>query len=633
VTVHLEKLFDGPVVSFGVPVPPGKVVDPGKILVSLAGQPIAISTKVILWDGDAAGAPTRPLSILVQFPSTALPGASADVDIVWSGGTAGSAGEVASYASASAPSPEVVRTAERTIVSQGGTNQIVETSTGSTTLFTGREPMVLATFPPGYLARTGILGAQVTNAEAAQPEFAGLTYLSENLSAFALSAMYAETYAVDAYKDPKDAYAGAVVDAEQAYEGWLYDRCATFLTAHLHDGDTRFLRHALRSCSYYGSKVNLEGPNAGIWSGKAQPDAKYSHLRGLYAYYALTGDETALAAGKAIADMWYADPLFVVPYRQGHTRGPDKLWTERLLGTSLEGLYYGARLTGDAKYLRAFSEMFETAYRHITGDAAALGEINPGYRFPPQNCFVHSGLQHEGDGEGNPWCSGWMAELVIDPLLRYQQQTGDDRVDEVFVRLARFLRDVGSSYFQKDPLKDSFLAPSACYDPSAGDAARRLVPLYGAGIAEGGARSTFGEWDDFEHCADATALTAAAIRGLKRQGRYEQGGPIGPFASEGESFLQMHHEFSACAKTTFHDWTRPKRDPKNWTSAELAAGLGNPAKFIHDNKIGFPSHASTPLRKLSWWFNTSMLQFGLFREAGVPVGELHPGAVQKAGCP
>jgi hypothetical protein len=32
-----------------------------------------------------------------------------------------------------------------------------------------------------------------------------------------------------------------------------------------------------------------------------------------------------------MAAMWLNDATFVTPYRQGHLRGSDKLWTERLL--------------------------------------------------------------------------------------------------------------------------------------------------------------------------------------------------------------------------------------------------------------------------------------------------------------
>jgi hypothetical protein len=515
-----------------------------------------------------------------------------------------------------------VDTTVRTITSSSGVNTLVEAPHVQKTLFIAREPYVLATFPDGYLAGTGILGQQVTAAEAHQPPFAGLSFLSDAVSAFGLSSMYAEGYALN--PDPD-----SVVDPVANFEGWLYDRCATYLAAYVHTNDARFLREAYRTCWYYASKINLTGSDAGIFSGKPDPDPKYSHLRGLYAYYALTGDELASQAGTAIAEMWYADPSFVVPYRAGHTRGPDKLWTERLLGTSFEGLYYGHRLTGDPKYLFAFGELFETAYRHITGDAATLAEINPGIpvSFPPQNCFIHTAEQHAEGNAAAPWCSSWMSELIIDALLRYEEQTGDARPGEVFVRLARFLRDVGSSYFRGNPLDDYFLQPSIPYDPTDIENPRLLVPLYGSGLGPDLVRRNYGDYNDFEHCTDATALTAAALRALKAQGGYDQN-PIGPFASEGASFLQLHHEFAACAAATFAYQTRTRRDPRVWSSADLAPGLADPPTFIRDNKIGYPVHNIAPQRKLSWWFNMSMLQFGLLTEAGITVPALMPGFIQ-----
>jgi hypothetical protein len=305
----------------------------------------------------------------------------------------------------------------------------------------------------------------------------------------------------------------------------------------------------------------------------------------------------------------------------------------------MEGLFYGFRLTGEKRYLTAFREVLETAYRHITtSNQAELVAINLDPNtppFPPQNCFIHTALQHDEGNANEPWCSAWMSELLIDSLLGYQAQTGDARVDEIFVRLARFLRDVGSSYFQGDPLPDTFLRPSVCYDPTRGVDTRMLIPLYGAGLFPNGSRGNYGQYEDTEHCADATALTAAALRALVRQGKFDTGGPIGPFASEGASFLQLHHELSFCATNTFANWTRLRRDPAAWTSSALAAGAANPAAFITANRIGFPTRPSTPQRKLSWWFNTSMLQFGLLRDAGLAVSELRPGAVQPAGvsCP
>jgi hypothetical protein len=630
VRVHLQRTFAAPkVISFGLPVPPGAVADAGAIRVAMGGAPVAANVKALLAEHDAAGAPKGVRAVLVQLPATILAGDAADVDIAWSGAGSAPGAAQAPFSSpdVSADSPEVVTTTVRTITQAGGVNKLVDGPHVDETLFTGKEPRVLATFPDGYLAATGILGHQITESSLLSGDFAGLAFLSDNLQKFGASAMYDESYALDP---------DGVVDPVANYEGWLYDRCATFLTFYTHTGDARFLRHAYRSCSYYAGKIGLSGATAGIFTGKPDVDQKYSHLRGLYAYYALTGDEGALAAGTAIAQMWRDDTLFVGPYRMGHLRGPDKLWTERLLGTSLEGLYYGHRLTGDTTYLAAFKEMIDTAYRHITGDAATLAMINPGVGpFPPQSCFIHSALQHAEGDTTDPWCSTWMSELTIDSLLQYQAQTGDVRVDEIFVRLVRFLRDVGSQYMTGDVLDDRFLAPKACYDPKASDL-RRLVPIYGSGLTEDGTRKNFGASDDNEHCTDATALTAAGIRALVRQGKFATapaGASLGPFKTEGESFVALHHEFGACARATFADDSRPRRDPAAWTSAELAGGLADPATFIADNLIGYPKYPTSPQRKLSWWFNMSMLQFGLLADAGVKVPALSPGQVQPATCP
>jgi hypothetical protein len=108
---------------------------------------------------------------------------------------------------------------------------------------------------------------------------------------------------------------------------------------------------------------------------------------------------------------------------------------------------------------------------------------------------------------------------------------------------------------------------------------------------------------------------------------------LAPFKSEGESFVALHHELAACARATFAADSRPRRDPAAWKSADLAGGVADPAKFIADNLIGYPKYPTSPQRKLSWWFNTSMLQFGLLADAGIDLPSLTPGRVQPATCP
>jgi hypothetical protein len=619
VVLKLQRNAPGGVVSFGLPLPPGAVKDPTSVRVEIGGKVVAARVDELLAEHDARGARTGARAVRIQLAEGVLAGDLAEVTVFWKGGHAADFPARGSYEKDVAfASVESVKVADRTI--QGG--RLVESAAGARPLFSGREPRVLARYPEGYLAQTRILGGQVTARDAARPERAGLTYLSDALRAFGASAIFDEPYALNP---------ASVPDPTTSYEGWLYDRCATLLLALAHNGEVRFGLSAFRHCSYYADHITRSGEGVGIFTGKPDPDPKYSHLRGLYAYYAMTGDEAALAAGKAIAELWLNERLFVQSYRAGHTRGKERQWTERLLGTALEGLYYGHRLTGSQEHLTAFKEVFETAYRHVTGDAKALAEINPGVGLPPQNCFIHTAEQH-GEGEGSiPWCSGWMSELVIDPLLRYQDQTGDPRVDEIFVRLTRFLRDVGSGYFRGNPLGDSFLAPTVCDDRNDLENRRVLVPAYGAGLGEGGRRKYSGEYDDFLHCADVTALTAVGLRALVRTGRYDKN-PVAPFKSEGESFAQLHHEFSFCAQKAFENETRMRRTPATWTARDLARGAADPAKFIADNKIGYPSHGVSPARRFSWWFNSSLEQYSLLTEAGIEIRQLTPGRVNPSRC-
>lgn len=636
VRVGLARTFTpGPVVSFGLPFATGALADVSTLRVAANGAPVAATTRVLLASYGPDGAPQGPRSVLIQLPASMLQGDCTEVEVTWQGGTPvappAPGPSPVPYSAVSAASDKVVDTATRSIASQGGQATLVETRREQRVLFAAREPAVMATFPSGYLASTGILGHAVAN-EQIGPDLAGLRFMADQTTPFGLSAMYQESYALNptAVFGPNDTNEKTGING---YEGWLYDRCATYLLFATTTGDTRFLREGYRACSFYASKIELRGENRGFLTITPEPDDKFSRLRGLYAYYALTGDEAALEAGTAIAELWMRDEYVAIPYRAGHLRGPDKLWTERQLGAAIEGLYYGHLLTGDVAYLRATQELITTAYRHVTGDAAALAEINPGsVQFPPQNCFIHNADQASEGNPDQPWCSGWMPSLMLDALLAYQDQTNDPRVDELFIRLTRFLRDTGSAYFQNDVLSDSFLKPSVAYDPSRDLPDRRiLVPLYGAGIDGTGKRQNFGEYDDFQHCPDATALVAVGLRALRRTGAYDQR-PIGPFGSEGESFLALHNELAFCSYVMFVGQTRPNNDPATFTPDLLAGGLRDPAKFIEDNEIGYPSHNTAfPQRKISWWFNPGLAQFALLREAGVSVPELRPGIIQPGG--
>lgn len=602
--------------------------DARTLSVTVGGTPVPTTVTVLLRDYDADGRPVGIRSLLIQLPSSILDGPCRHVEVAWREGRATVTETAPRFTAVSAASNEVVDTADYTIERRNGTASLVTKNRHKKVLFRAREPRVQATFPAGYLAATGLLGPQVAAAQLGS-DLAGLKFISDAVTPFGLSAMGQESYPLNA------AFVADPTDPQNGYEGWLYDRCATFLSFSAHTGDQRFRREGYRVCSYYANHIALSGERSGLFAGKAEPDPKYSHVRGLYAYYALTGDEAARAAGEAIAARFLADQDFVGPYRAGHI---GNFWTERLLAVSLEALHYGHRLTGDVNYLTAIRELVATAYRHITGNAAALAHLNPdGGGFPPQNCFVHNASQAgEGDA-GQPWCSGWMPALLVDPLLAYEAQTGDARVDEIFIRLTRYLRDVGTAYFTDTDANadDTFLHPNVPSAPPDDENQRLLVPLYGAGLGANGRRVNAGEFDDYEHCLDATAITAAGLRALKRRGGYDRH-PIGPYANEGASFLALHEEFAFCAAWTFAEDTRPHRDPTTWTgsdaAAELASGVTDPAKFIEANNIGNISHNVSPSRKISWWFNEALAQFALFREARIAIPILHAGTIQPSGA-
>lgn len=645
ITLHRQSTL-GPVISFGVPFAAGAVKDPRKVsLVTSSGTPVQnVRVKTLLCDFDSTGAIQGARSVLIQFPASSV-GADVNDFVVKLNQTPAApqvtTGSSAPYTSVSFDSDAKVNTVDRTIEKVNTTYRLVESGPKTSVLFSGKIPATLAIFPDGYLARTGILGKITPRKELLDAKkYQALQFISDYLIPYTKDGMYTGDYAYNP-NDPQ------IKDFATDYEGWLYDRCATYLISYAHTEIEDFYKYGLMTCSYYSASIT----SGGITILKPASDVKYSHSRGLYAYYALTGDEDAFRAVDAIARMWYAEPLFATPYRKGQIRSLTSLWTERLLATSMEGFLYGYQVTRIPEYSVAFDEILNTAYRHISTDQQSeldfltrqgehLTRYGTDARFPPQNCFVHNATQAAEGNADKPFCSGWMNELMLDVLLKHQEQTHDPRVDDIFIRLARFLRDTGTASFASgNQVHDSFLAPQVCYNPNLQwDQRRRVVPLYSAGVYGDGTRSFGGEWDDFQHCPDATALTAAAIRGLKRRGTFDVPGPA-PFMTEGESFVALHQELAYCAEFALQYSSRPGRNPVNVTSATLAQGYkaGDPTAqlaWIESMKIGYPEYQSSPRRKLSWWFNMSLLQFGLMDEVDVRFegAAPQPGQIQPAGC-
>lgn len=635
VSVVLQSTTAGPpsVVAFALPLARGVATSASQLTVLAAGKPLngvryrpLLVDRAVEREGAPASGPHALRSVLVELPKSAGLRFPAAIEVRFGAAQPGQPGAASATSSLtfqaiSHPAHVTVATANYSVESRGTSSfAAVPKNSGVKVLFDGVEPSVMATFPSGYLAQTKLFGDLLPKSVVdSRADLAGVRFLSDAFVNFADGAMGSTGYPVQ----PE-----AVGFKTEA---WLYDRCATYLLAYAHAGEARHLRHGLATCANYARAIELNGDRRGIFSGKKERDLKYSHARGLYMYYALTGDEAALEAARAIADMWADDPQFVRPYVAGAARADDKLWTERLLAASIEGGTYGWLLAGNPRYLETARGLVKTALNHITtSDPAALRAITK-TGFPPQSCFIHSALQQDEGNADVPWCSSWMSELLLDPLLRFEEVSGDASVDEVFVRLARSMRDAGTLYFHNNPIAGtSFLSPPNPMPPSSEDPTV-LTPLYGYGVAGAGKRVPSGEWDDFEHCPDASAITALALKTLRKTGR-GQAPPtpasssltvdLSKFASEEASIMALHRELVTCAASTLSHARRPGRDPRTASSSVLSGiyGAGDAAaqqKAAESQKVGWPVYETSPARKLSWWFNTSIAQAAWLSDAKV----------------
>ncbi len=271
----------GDVAAFGVPFPAGAVHDVTELAVTIDGEAVGATVAALVPDLDRLGDTVGVRAAQVQVPADTLGADCTIIDVTWAddgGSVVG--GEPIPYSDTSRRVHETVETARYTIEDNGGGAELVVDDVETRVLFESREPSVAATFPDGYLIATGLFGHQVA-ATAVPAELAGLGFVTDAVVPFGLSAMYHETYPVNAESviDPTD------VDAE-GYEGWLYDRCFTFLMLHASSGDARFRDEGYRTCAYYADHIELSGS-------AASSPPKYSPCTRAVRLLRATGDETS----------------------------------------------------------------------------------------------------------------------------------------------------------------------------------------------------------------------------------------------------------------------------------------------------------------------------------------------------
>lgn len=616
-------LLDGAeVVSFGLPLPRGDVDDLAELRLSVDGSSVPFEVAEVFSWWDASGAREGVRLALVQLDAALLTSGSATLELSWG---VGLPGEVPGTDVIDPQNDEIskeveetVRQAARTIAEVDGEAALVETETWEATQLATRQPRVLVSLDQEIWISTEALGRTPPPADWSGLGLGGLAALGDALQPYAKSMAHQQDYALnpDGTVDPTDPLQ------------WEFGRCTTLIQGAILSQDTDLLAESHRLCAWYVENTEAWAASLGLWTLNDPVSGLLFHARDLFEYATISGDWSAVDTHARVAQVWMDAPL-IVAYREGRVEGED--WMEQFIGTAAEGIWYGWLATGDPATLEAMEELVGAIHTHVTGTDEQLAAM--GVAFPAQGCMVHTEQQHdESEDALAPWCSPWQSATLVDPLVQYRDLSGDERVDEIFLALGRYLRDTGTYYVREDRWYcDSFMEPYTCFEASEGAPQRVLTAVYGAARDRDGERVLRSDYGQFAHCPDVSALAAASYAALLRHPDWDRGA-VGPFSSETESLRVMHQELAACAVWVTEHYHRERRNPGYWTPELLAEGLSDPDAFIARYKIGYPDYVAEPLRQPSWWFNAGLAQIAALLDVGVSLDALEPGTLNPEEC-
>ncbi|RPJ83505.1 MAG: hypothetical protein EHM13_07260 [Acidobacteria bacterium] len=297
--------------SFGFPLPPGRLAD-------------AAMVRVLAADGDEIEASVRPLetwrdggkegtirSVLVQFPRDFSKQRRQTVTIVLG---------------------------QRRTKDGNRFVPVAETLLDKDGL---KGPRVWATLPAKWLCDSGVAGPQVPAAE---------------------SGDYA---AYDRWVEVNFPGSLRYLNSTE-FDHWLYDRPAGYYKMYVRTGDLKFLQAAYETAHFVRLHTVADGPLAGIFSVKEEIDLKYVYPRAMHLHYLLTGDERALEAGKLMAKLWLGgwEPGYE-PGKRNASVG-DSGWAARYEGYGLLAILHGWEMTGDRAYWNKARQYADAVYKHQT---------------------------------------------------------------------------------------------------------------------------------------------------------------------------------------------------------------------------------------------------------------------------
>lgn len=310
---------------------------------------------------------------------------------------------------------------------------------------------------------------------------------------------------------------------------WLFDRPGLLFDLYLRSSDVTLLTAAEKESRRYISLLQDSG-----YFGLKPGDLKYVYARSLLYRWQLFGEEELLNRIRVMAELGQRWPM--------DGRGAN-FWTERHSAYAFWSLLTAWEITADEAYANKLAEAASTLLK------TSLRTLADGR---PAQCPAHSLRAHEGNDNDVAVCSPWMLALLVAPVHRYYQLSGNPDAAELLSLWHRYFRDTA---VREIPTSDPGVKLHGM-----------LLPWY---LASNDFEFTDnGPYGDLEHsCNVAGALATTAV--------YDDSEPK-------KSRAQLQRLMESC-KFNLRMWHRPGSDVQ----------------------YGKPVWRLSPPRKFNWWFGTT----------------------------
>ena len=374
-------------VNLGVPFARGSLVDPARVrIVDERGRELPTSTRILEhWrvapDGSNAAGQASIRSLQIQFPID-MNGSRARVKVAVGEGRR--------------------RTAERMIP--------VADTLAETDGLTG--PRVLPLLSSHWLCASTVVGPQTpADASGALSGYDRFVYRS-----FPGSLRYLDS---------------------DIYHHWLFDRPTAYFKQYVRTGERRFFDAAYHSAHVMRLHTAMDPPDAGMFTLKGA-DVKYVYPRAMHIHWLLTGDDRALAAGKAMARFcltrWnpsYEPDAYVQPPLGTDPEKDRPFWSTRHEAYGLLGVLHGWEMTGEEVYWRRIAEYI---------DALAAHQDHPPDGRPADGSWRQNwALYDPNETLLAGGASAWMTAILLAALFESWCVTRDERIPGMVTRWCDFL--------------------------------------------------------------------------------------------------------------------------------------------------------------------------------------------------